>query len=223
MLVDGTQYRNGVPMLPLMTQCEVETDDDLTLVRAAKEGDMSAFEQLITRHSAMIIRITMHILSSREDAEDVTQDTFLRAFQNLGTFEERSRFSTWLTRIAVNSALMRLRVKRRSRTDSLDEDSEDSTALIDTLADWRPNPEQLYRETELKEILLQALASLSEACRVVFVLRDIEGLSTAQTAEMLDLSINNVKSRLLRARLKLRARLSRYFETHQSQSREKPN
>ena len=76
-------------MLPLMTQYEVESDGDLTLVHAAKEGDVAAFEQLITRHSAMIFRVTMHILSSREDAEDVTQDAFLKAFQNLGTFEER--------------------------------------------------------------------------------------------------------------------------------------
>ena len=223
MLSHSTQYRNGVPMLTLMTQCEIETEDDITLVRAAKEGDMAAFEQLITRHSAMIFRVTMHILKSREEAEDVTQEAFLKAFQNLSTFEERALFSTWLTRIAVNSALMKLRVLRRARTDSLDEDSEDSIAIVDKLADWRPNPEQHFRETELKEILLQALDSLPEGCRLVFLLRDIEGLSTAETAEMLNLSINNVKSRLLRARLKLRARLSTHFESNRSVSANKPN
>ncbi len=202
-------------MLTLMTQRDMQTDEDMVFVRAAKKGDMAAFEKLITRHSAMIFRVTMHILNSREDTEDVIQEVFLRAFQNLNTFEERSLFSTWLTRIAVNSALTKLRTLRRSRMESLDDDSEDSSALIDTFADWRPNPEQLYRGTELREILLQALTSLPEACRVVFLLRDIEGLSTAETAEMLDLSVNNVKSRLLRARLKLRARLSTYFENGQ--------
>jgi RNA polymerase sigma-70 factor (ECF subfamily) len=206
-------------MLTLMTHLDINTCDDITLVRAAKEGDIAAFEQLITRHTAMIFRIAMHILASREDAEDITQDAFLRAFQNLSTFEERSRFSTWLTRIAVNSALMKLRVLRRSTTTSLDEELDESSALVDTVADWRPNPEQLYRQTELNEILLAGLASLPEGCRSVFLLRDVEGFSTADTAEMLKLSIGNVKSRLLRARLKLRARLSKHFERDQALSR----
>lgn len=202
----------GVLMLTLMTQHEIKTSDDVTLVHAAKAGDMAAFEELITRHTAMVYRVVMHILGLREDAEDVMQDAFLRALQNLGTFEERSKFSTWLTRIAVNSALMRLRVSRRTAITSLDEESEDGSPLVEMVADWRPNPEQLYRETELKGILLSALATLPEGCRVVFLLRDVEGLSTSETAEVLALTINNVKSRLLRARLKLRGRLSKYFE-----------
>jgi RNA polymerase sigma-70 factor, ECF subfamily len=204
-------------MLIPMTQQEIETDRDVTLVRAAKCGDMAAFEQLVTRHTAMVFRVAMHILASREDAEDVIQDAFLRAFQNLSGFEERSRFSTWLTRIAVNSALMKLRVSRRSTTASLDEESEVGSALIDTVADWRPNPEQLYRETELRQILLHALDSLPEGCRVVFLLRDVEEFSVADTAEMLNISIPSVKSRLFRARLKLRARLSKYFERESHQ------
>ena len=122
------------------------------------------------------------------------------------------RFSTWLTKIVVNSALTKLRSLKRSKTASLDEESEDGSSLVETVADWRPNPEQLYRKAELRAILLHALASLPEACRVVFLLRDVEGLSTAETAEMLELSISNVKTKLLRARLKLREKLSQHFE-----------
>jgi RNA polymerase sigma-70 factor, ECF subfamily len=203
-------------MLILMTQHEIKTSDDPTLVRAAKEGDITAFEELITRHTAMVFRVAMHILPSREDSEDVIQDAFLKAFQNLRNFEERARFSTWLTRIVVNSALMKLRSMRRSTTTSLDEETEAGDPLTDTVVDWRPDPEDLYRETELREILLRALDSLPEGCRVVFLLRDIEGFSTNETAEMLELNINNVKTRLLRARLKLRARLSRHFERDSS-------
>jgi RNA polymerase sigma-70 factor, ECF subfamily len=199
-------------MLTLMTQYEIQTSEDIALVHAAKDGDMAAFEQLITRHTAIVFRVAMHILASREEAEDVMQDVFLKAFQNLGRFEERSRFSTWLTRITVNSALMKLRTSRRAIITSLDEESDEGSALIDTVADWRPNPEQLYRNAELRQILLAALASLPEDYRIVFLLRDVEGLSTAEVAEMLELTTNNVKSRLLRARLKLRAQLSTQFE-----------
>lgn len=197
-------------MNALKTQHEI--DYDVALVLAAKQGDMTAFEQLIKRHTSMVFRVAMHILASPEDAEDVLQEAFLKAFQHLNTFEERSRFSTWLTKIVVNSALMKLRSLRRSTLTSLDEESEDGSTLVDTIADWRPNPEQLYRRTELSGILLGALASLPEGCRVVFLLRDVEGLSTAETAEMLQLTVNNVKSKLFRARLRLRARLSKYFE-----------
>jgi RNA polymerase sigma-70 factor (ECF subfamily) len=189
-----------------------EIDDDAAVVRAAKEGDMAAFEHLITRHTPMVFRVAMHILASREDAEDVMQDAFLKSFENLGTFQERSRFSTWLTKIVVNSALTKLRSLKRSKTTSLDEESEEGSTLVDTVADWRPNPEQQYRKTELRGILLHALTSLSEGCRVVFLLRDVEGLSTEETAKMLELSTSNVKTTLMRARLRLRERLSKHFQ-----------
>jgi RNA polymerase sigma-70 factor (ECF subfamily) len=152
----------------------------------------------------------MHILLSREVAEDVLQDSFLEAFQNLNSFDESSSFSTWLTRIAIASALEKLRALQ-STIASLDEDPEDGASLADTIADWRPNPEQLYGRSELREILLGALSALSEDCRVVFLLRDVEGFSTAETAEMLRLDTNTVKSNLTRARLSLRRRLSKHF------------
>lgn len=194
------------------TQRELDTSDDVALVHAAKQGDMAAFEQLVTRHTAMIFRIAMHIMSSREDAEDIVQDAFLKAFQHLQRFEERSRFSTWLTRIAVNAALMKLRSSRRATTISIDQEADEGSTLADKVADWKPNPEQLYSRTELGKILQRTLASLPHRYRIVFLLRDIEGVSVADTAEMLGLSVPNAKSRLLRARLKLREHLSRYFE-----------
>ena len=194
------------------TQPDLDTSDDLALVHAAKQGDMTAFEQLVERHTAMIFRVAMHIMNSREDAEDIVQDAFLKAFLNLQRFEERSRFSTWLTRIAVNAALMKLRSSRRATTISIDQEADDGNTLADNVADWKPNPEQLYSQAELREILQRALASLPHSQRVVFLFRDVEGVSVAGTAEMLGLSIPNVKGRLFRARLKLREHLSRYFE-----------
>jgi RNA polymerase sigma-70 factor (ECF subfamily) len=193
------------------TQHELGASDDVTLVHAAKQGDIAAFEQLVKRHTALIFRVAMHILNSREDAEEVVQDAFLKAFQHLPGFEERSRFSTWLTRITVNAALMKLRSLRRATTVSTDEEHDDGTAVGERLADWRPNPEQLYSRTELREILQRALAALPYSYRVVFLLRDVEGVSIADTAGMLGLSVPNVKARLFRARLKLREYLSRYF------------
>jgi len=193
------------------THTVLDTSDDLALVHAAKQGDMAAFEQLVTRHTAMIFRVAMHIMASREDAEEVVQDAFLKAFQHLQDFEGRARFSTWLTRIAVNAALMKLRNLRRATTISLDREADEGGTLADKVADWKPNPEQLFSRTELREILQRALASLPHSYRVVFLLRDVEGVSVADTAEMLGLSIPNVKARLFRARIKLREQLSRYF------------
>jgi RNA polymerase sigma-70 factor, ECF subfamily len=194
------------------SQHELDNSDDVALVHSAKQGDMAAFEELLKRHTNMIFRVAMHITSLREDAEEVVQDAFLKAFRHLQRFEERSRFSTWLTRIAVNEALIKLRGSRRAPTISIDEETDESAPLGDKIADWRPNPEQLYSSTQLREILQQALASLPDSYRVVFLLRDVEGLSIAETAEMLGLCVPNVKARLFRARLKLRKFLSRYFE-----------
>lgn len=189
-----------------------EASDELALVRAAKQGDVSAFEQLVKRYDRNIFRIANHITQNREDAEDVVQDAFLKAFQNLGQFQEQSKFYTWLVRIAVNESLMKLRRRRSNRTVSLDQEVEtEEDTMPREVADWSPNPEQLYRQGELNEILTKTINGLPSSFRTVFVLRDIEGLSTEETAEALDLSVPAVKSRLLRARLQLRERLNKYF------------
>jgi RNA polymerase sigma-70 factor (ECF subfamily) len=191
----------------------LKINDDVALVYAAKQGSMPAFEQLVDRHTAMVFRVVMHITNSHEDAEDSVQEAFLKAFRHLQHFEERARFSTWLTRIAVNEALIKLRTSRRAQIISMDEETGESSPLADRISDWRPNPEQLYNSSQLREILQQALVVLPRAHRVVFLLRDVEGLSIAETAEMLGLTVSNVRTRLHRARLGLRQRLSRHFES----------
>ena len=189
--------------------------EELALVRGAKAGDVNAFEELVRRYDRNVFRIAQHITQNREDAEDVVQDAFLKAYQNLERFQEQSKFYTWLVRIAVNEALMRLRKRRTGtgRTVSIDEDIEtDDDTIPREIADWSPNPEQMYNQAELKDILSRNIQGLPASFRTVFVLRDVEGLSTEETAEALQLSVPAVKSRLLRARLQLRERLNRYFK-----------
>jgi len=191
------------------------TSDDLELVHASKEGDVSAFEQLVWRYDRKLLRIAQHVLHNREDSQDAVQEAFLKAFQHLGDFREDSRFSTWLIRITVNQALMKLRKRRTTKEVSLDEDVQaDENMLPREIADWAPNPEELYRACELRDILIKTLEELRPILRTVFVLRDIEGLSIDQTAEVLDLSHAAVKARLWRARLQLRELLSEYFSKH---------
>jgi len=186
--------------------------EELVLVRAAKGGDDKAFGELVKRYDRNVFRIAQHITQNREDAEDVVQDAFLKAYTNLQQFQEQSKFYTWLVRIAVNEALMKLRRRRPERMVSLDEDikTEDDSVPRE-VADWSPNPEQNYNQAELREILSRTIQGLPPGFRTVFILRDVEGLSTEETAEALELSIPAVKSRLLRARLQLRERLNRFF------------
>jgi RNA polymerase sigma-70 factor (ECF subfamily) len=193
--------------------------DESVLVDAARNGDVGAFEQLVRRYDRNVFRIAQRITQNREDAEDVVQDAFLKAFQNLGQFQGQSKFYTWLVRIAVNEALMRLRRRRPERMVSLDEEirtEEDS--MPREVADWSPNPEQLYSQAELKDILSKTIQGLPPGFRTVFVLRDMEALSTEETAEALNLSIPAVKSRLLRARLQLRERLNKFFKRRNGDS-----
>src|SRR6201981_1924793 len=135
--------------------------DELALVQAAKAGDVSAFEELVRRYDRNVFRIAQHITHNREDAEDVVQDAFLKAYENLPQFQGQSKFYTWLVRIAVNEALMKLRRRRPERMVSLDEDvktEEDSVPR--EIADWSPNPEQLYKQAELKDILKRTIQVL---------------------------------------------------------------
>jgi len=188
-------------------------DAESLLVEAARGGDIAAFEALVRRYDRNVFRIAQHITQNREDAEDVVQDAFLKAYQNLGQFQGQSKFYTWLVRIAVNEALMRLRRRRPERMVSIDEDLKtEEDSMPREIADWSPNPEQQYTQAELKEILGKTIQGLPPSFRTVFVLRDVEGLSTEETAAALELSVPAVKSRLLRARLQLRERLNKYFK-----------
>ena len=188
--------------------------DDVELVHAAKSGDVVAFGELVSRYDRQLFRVAQNITHNREDAQDAVQEAFLKAFENLAAFEEKAKFSTWLVRIVINQSLMKLRKQRTANVVSVDEDFDNSEhdAMPLEIADWSANPEKDYKATELREILTKALEGLSRSLRIVFVLRDMEGLSVEETARVLDLSIAAVKTRLLRARLELRTRLTRYFE-----------
>src|SRR5258708_26512412 len=128
--------------------------EELVLVDAARQGDVGAFEQLIKRYDRNVFRIAQHITQNREDAEDVVQDAFIKAYQNLKQFQGNSKFYTWLVRIAVNEALMKLRRRKTSKTVSIDEDVEtEEGSMPREVADWSPNPEQLFGQSELSDIL----------------------------------------------------------------------
>ncbi len=194
---------------------QVPTDDEMTLVLAAQGGDLGAFERLVERYERRLFRLAERITGNSEDAEDVLQEAFLKAYSKLAQFQRNSRFYTWIVRITVNEALMRLRKQKTGRTVSLDEDIQTEDGLIPReVEDWHPNPEQQYTQHEVKGILQRAIQSLALPYRAVFQLRDVEELSTEETAEALDISVPAVKSRLLRARLQLREKLNRYFKKH---------
>jgi RNA polymerase sigma-70 factor (ECF subfamily) len=191
---------------------KIAREDEHMLVAAAKKGDAAAFEELVSRYERKIFRLTMNITRNREDAEDAMQDAFLKSYSHLKNFQGDSRFYTWLVRIAANEALMRLR-KRRPNQFSLDEPVEgDEDLMPRELRDWGPSPEQRFAQTEMHQILSGVIDELEPDYRTVFVLRDIEELSTEDTATTLGISVPAVKSRLLRARLKLREKLDRYFQ-----------
>jgi RNA polymerase sigma-70 factor (ECF subfamily) len=192
----------------------VHLENEATLVAEAKEGNAEAFTVLVNQYERNIFRLALNITSNKEDAEDVLQETFLKAYTHLGRFQGNSRFYIWVVRIAVNESLMKLRKRRSDRQVSLDEklETDDDGLLPREIVDWGDNPEQRYAKTEWQEILAEATQTLEPAFRTVFTLRDVEQLSTEETAEALGLSVPAVKSRLLRARLKLRQRLNKYFK-----------
>jgi RNA polymerase sigma-70 factor, ECF subfamily len=191
--------------------------DDLGLVHACKNGDVTAFEQLVRRYDRRLLRVSQTVTRNKEDSEDAVQEAFLKAFQNLAEFREDSQFSTWLIRITVNQSLMKLRKQRTQKEVSLDEDFQaDGDALPVDVPDRAPNPEQLCWASELRDILVRAVEELRPILLTVFVLRDVKGLSIAQTAEVLNLSQAAVKARLWRVRLQLRERLNRYFDERTS-------
>jgi len=186
---------------------------ELLLVERARQGDVEAFTSLISKYERRIYRMARQITQNDEDAEDVLQDTFLKAYEHLKSFQGQSKFYTWLTRIAVNESLMKLRKRKSDRTVSLDENIEtEEESIVREIAVWDGTPEERYGQEELRAILDDAIQGLKPIFRTVFVLRDVEELSTEETAEMLGLSIAAVKSRLLRARLQLREKLTRVFK-----------
>jgi RNA polymerase sigma-70 factor (ECF subfamily) len=185
---------------------------DTELVKNAKAGDAAAFGELVERNEGKIYGLCLKMLGNQEDAEDCLQEVFIKAFKALPGFREEARFSTWLYRIAYNESLMRIR-KKQLDTVPLDRPVElDEGDVTRDLADWTTDPRADVMNDELSDVLVRHVNELDPDNRIVFLMRDVHGMSTGDTADALGLSVPAVKSRLHRARLFLRQRLSEYFD-----------
>jgi RNA polymerase sigma factor (sigma-70 family) len=181
--------------------------DEAQLVRGAIAGDHDALDMLFAQHSRALFQTALRLLGNAEDAEDALQEAMLSAYRNLPRFEGRSQFSTWMTRIVINAALMRRRSKRAHPALSLDDSTDDKTPMVERFADEHPSPEQLYASAELSERVKENLQELSPLLRNAFELRELEGLSADEAAKALGVSRNTLKARLWRARQQLAGRL----------------
>lgn len=199
----------------------IPADPESLSLEALKNGDKTEFARLVNQYSSKIYHLALRILNDPLQAEDVLQETFLKAFRSIGSFEGRSSVSTWLYRIAANESLMIIR-RRKPETALVDEkDQDDDEATDETIVtDWCCMPEEELLTNESRKFMNEAIQKLSPALRVVFMLRDIDGLSIKETADALDLSEAAVKTRLLRARLSLREQLSKYYQEMHPEVRE---
>jgi RNA polymerase sigma-70 factor (ECF subfamily) len=190
-------------------------------IEALQSGDRSELARLVDEYSPQIYRLALKMLGQPQDAEDVLQNTFIKALQHLPKFEGRSSISTWLYRIAANEALMMIRKRKpeTALTDLAPKDNENEEYAPANLTDWCCLPEEEFLNAEARTRLDQAIQRLPETLRIVFLLRDIEGLSIEETGQTLDLSETAVKTRLLRARLRLREDLSTYYGERVTQRR----
>jgi RNA polymerase sigma-70 factor (ECF subfamily) len=184
--------------------------EEKVLLKRLQEGDRAAFAQLVEKHSPRIYGQALRMMQDPAEAEEILQETFLQVVRHIEDFRGQSQLGTWLYRIATNQALMRLR-RRRPPSIPKDDAGHDGLETLLPSADWSKRPEAELLGQEAREEMERAIAELPDTLRIVFLMRDVEGLSTAETAEALGLSISAVKSRLLRARLKLRNELSAYF------------
>jgi len=189
--------------------------DEVQFVARARAGDLEAFEGLLGRHQQRVMRVVLSILKEPMDAEEVAQDVFLTVFEKIDHFRGDSSFSTWLHRVAVNAALMRRRKSKADRSVPLDDvmpSFDERGHLAVDIADWSQQAGDPVLAREAGEVIEAAVEKLDEMYRTVFALRDVQGFSTEETAEILELSVPAVKSRLHRARLFLRRELAEYFE-----------
>ena len=185
--------------------------EECTLLTAAKRGDSAAFEILCKRAANTLFHVALRIMRNNEDAEDVVQESFQLAFVHLQSFNGNSRFSTWLSRIAINAALMKLRKKHGLRDVSLDEspETEEPSARMEA-EDQGPNPEQLYAQQEQQRILSEAMSELTPGMRKAIELRELGERSTEETARIMGISVGAVKARVFHGRRKLRERLNHF-------------
>lgn len=214
---DGASFVPARPSLASAPSApRAGADPDRPWVIQAKQGDLAAFESLVARHERRIYSLAFRFVRHEHDAEDITQQTFLSALEHLDDFREEAGFGTWLTRIATHAALKVLRKRRGLNVVSLEAATEpaedgDGPPHPEFIADWRYTPEELAARNETRALLDEALSHLDEKHRLVFLLRDVEGLSIREAAAALGLSEANVKVRLLRARLQLREHLTHTF------------
>jgi RNA polymerase sigma-70 factor, ECF subfamily len=190
------------------TEPRPRAEEDVLVGRAMK-GDSQAQDILFGRHRSRLYRLALRLLRSKEDAEDAVQDALLSAYRNLSSFEGRSLFSTWLTRIVVNAALVRMR-RQRARPELFlgDVSPEEQFSVVNTLVDWRPDPEQMYSSVETRRLVEGALEELSPSIRLAFQLRELQGLSNMEAATLAGVQVGAFKSRISRARSQLAERLS---------------
>jgi len=197
----------------MKTSCTTSIDkhSDGTLVAATKRGDTQAFEELVLRHRQRVLAVAQRITLNREDAEDVAQESFHKAFLHLDAFQERAQFSTWLTRIAMNEAFMLLR-RRRGVFEVLPENPDDGMkSSSEAFVDQSPNPEESCSQRERMQLLTEAINRLGPTIRTTILLRDIEEQSVKDTAQILGTSITAVKARVFQGRRKLRRTLNTGF------------
>ena len=188
------------------------TKSDNKLLAAIRRGDQRAVRKLVDSHSPRLYNLALRILRNSQDAEDAVQETFITALDKLDQFDGRAEFATWLYRIGVNTSLMALRKKRsRHRKEESIEVPQFEDIRSRELMDWAADPAHELLDAEMRETMEAAIDKLPAKYRVVFVLRDLEGLSIEETSQTLGLSAANVKVRLMRARLFLREALSQYF------------
>lgn len=193
-------------------------DPDHDLVTRAKGGDLTAFSELIHIYGRRVFRTLVGLLGDPDEALDAMQDTFLKAFQGLKQFQGRSKFSTWMITIAMNTGIQRLR--ERVPAESLDEDVQDRQGFRPKqLQGWTENPEQLYSKQQRRVLVETAVRRLPAKYRIVVLLRDLEGMSTEEAAASLRLSVPALKARLLRGRLMLRESLSGHFQNEPAEVR----
>ena len=205
----------------MMANVNGRQTDEEALIARAKQGDAQALAEIVQSHQRTVYNVALRMCGNPHDAEETLQETFLSAIKALPKFEGRSQLSTWLYRIASNACLMQ---RRREATDAEmaplkgDDEDEDDFVAPKYFVDWSPRPDDMLLDRELRGVMEDAIAQLPDTLRIVFIWRDLEGLSTAETAEVLGLSEGAVKVRLHRARLQLRELLSHYYVENQAQS-----
>jgi RNA polymerase sigma-70 factor (ECF subfamily) len=211
----GTPPMESLPLntAPVPVEAVLRPDDDAPFVARAQSGDMAAFEVLVERHGRRVYRMILGITGNESDAEDGVQNTFLKAYQNVGEFQGNSKFSSWLLRIAMNEGLEVLRRRRSKFNQNLDEwdAGDEETFRPRSVRPWEENPERQYTQAETRAIVEREIMKLPAKYRVVVMLRDLEQLNTQEAAAALGLNVATLKTRLLRGRLLLREALAPHF------------